>query len=324
MAFEAPAAAPLVVQQRSLKRSDTMFEEAEDEVEDDDALACIASMKISDTPFKDVAALANTPAKDKKSKSKPKAETVADLREQCKALGLKEEGSRYVLAARRAWAQVPLVELRVICAGASIEMEEDLSATVEKLVRKQQKGELLPPAPDTAPVEKKPLKPVPAYMLGGAFSRSIDCHDTRRTYFIARAKSDRSSCVHCQKSLREGEWRVGKNDKSGFAGFYHPECFASAFGRGTDAGFYSDQAIVDLLRELETSKGRMNMFEQTVFCAASKARPRYRAMKAVKAALKSSTFRTPMRKPVRKAKKALWDSDDEGDNGPLEEAPMRI
>merc|ERR1719281_2255784 len=265
-------------------------------------------MKISDTPFK----AAKTPAK--KSKSKPKAETVADLREQCKALGLKEEGSRYVLAARRAWAQVPLVELRVICAGASIEMEEDLSATVEKLVRKQQKGELLPPAPDTAPVEKKPLKPVPAYMLGGAFSRSIDCHDTRRTYFIARAKSDRSAYVHCQKSLKEGEWRIGKKDKSGFASFYHPECFAAAFGRGSDAGFYSDAAIIDLLRELETSNGRMNLFEQRVLAAASMAKPRYHAQKAVRSFLK-----TPMRKSVKKAKKALWDSDDEGDNGPLEE-----
>merc|ERR1719262_1417832 len=278
-----------------------MFEEAEDEVEDDDALACIASMKISDTPFKDVAALANTPAKDKKSKSKPKAETVADLREQCKALGLKEEGSRYVLAARRAWAQVPLVELRVICAGASIEMEEDLSATVEKLVRKQQKGELLPPAPENAPIEKKPLKPVPAYMMGGAFSRSIDCHDTRRTYFIARAKSDRSQCVHCGKNLREGDWRVGKNDKSGFASFYHPECFAGAFGKGADAGFYSDAAIIDLLRELETSNGRWNLFEQRVLCAQSKSKPRYGAVKALKAGF----LKTPIRKPFRKPKKAL-------------------
>merc|ERR1719321_1037880 len=116
-----------------------------------------------------------TPAR--KEKSKPKTETVADLREQCKALGLKDAGSRYVLLARRAWAKVPLIELRVICADAGVKMEEDLSATVEKLVRKQQKGEILPPKPEDAPIEKKPLKPVPAYMLGGAFSRSIDCHD---------------------------------------------------------------------------------------------------------------------------------------------------
>jgi len=210
------------------------------------------------------------------------------------------------------------LELRVICADAGVEMGEDLSATVEKLVLKQQKGELLPPAPENAPVEKKPLKPVPVYMLGGAFSRSVDCHDTRRTYFIARAKSDRSSCVHCQKSLREGDWRVGKNDKSGFASFYHPECFASAFGRGADKSFYSDAAIVDLLRELETSNGRWNVFEQQVFSAASKAKPRNRAMKA----LKANFLKTPIRKPVRKPKKALWDSDDEGVDEPLEEAPM--
>jgi hypothetical protein len=296
------------VAERSLKRSDTMFDDAEDEVEDDAALACIASLKISDTPFKN----AKTPAKEKKSK--PKTETVADLREQCKALGVKEDGSRYVLAARRAWATVPLIELRVICADAGVEMGEDISATVEKLVRKQQKGEILPPAPENLPIQNKPLKPVPAYMLGGAFSRSIDCHDSRRTYFIARAKSDRSSCIHCGKNLKEGEWRVGKNDKSGFTSWYHPECFASCFGRGKDAGFYSDSAIIDLLRELETSNGRMNLFEQRVLAAASKAKPRYHAQKAVRSFLK-----TPMRKSVKKAKKSLWDSDDEGDNGPLEE-----
>merc|ERR1712118_269846 len=211
-------------------------------------------------------------------------ETVADLREQCKELGLKEEGSRYVLAARRAWAKVPLIELRVICADAGVEMGEDLSATVEKLVRKQQKGEILSPKTEEETlVPYKPLKPVPAYMLGGAFSRSIDCHDSRRTYFIARAKSDRSACVHCQKNLREGEWRIGKNDKSWFTSWYHPECFAAAFGRGADAGFYSDAAIIDLLRELETSNGRWNLFEQRVLCAQSKAKPRYGAMKALKA-----------------------------------------
>lgn len=200
-------------------------------------------------------------------------------------------------------------------------MGEELSATVEKLVRKQQKGEILPPAPENAPAPNaKPLKPVPAYMLGGAFSRSIDCHDTRRTYFIARAKSDRSSCVHCQKHLKEGEWRVGKNDKSGFTNWYHPECFAAAFGKGSDAGFYSDSAIIDLLRELETSAGRMNLFEQRVLCAASKAKPRFGAQRALKGL---GFLKTPLRKPVRKPKKALWDSDDEGENGPLEETLMR-
>merc|ERR1719240_2094813 len=107
-------------------------------------------MKISDTPFKS----SKTPAR--KEKAKPKTETVADLREQCKELGLKEEGSRYVLAARRAWAKVPLIELRVICADAGVEMGEDLSPTVEKLVRKQQKGEILPPAPENIPVQSKP------------------------------------------------------------------------------------------------------------------------------------------------------------------------
>jgi hypothetical protein len=307
-----PPAQQIAVAQRSLKRHDTMFDDAEDEVEDDDALACIASMKISDTPFK----TSKTPGK--KEKSKPKTETVADLREQCKELGLKEEGSRYVLAARRAWAKVPLIELRVICADAGVEMGEDLSATVEKLVRKQQKGEILPPAPENVPVQTKPLKPVPAYMLGGAFSRSIDCHDSRRTYFIARAKSDRSSCVHCQKNLKEGEWRIGKNDKSGFTSWYHPECFVAAFGKGADA-FYSDSAIIDLLRELETSNGRWNLFEQRVLNASTKAKPRYRAVKALKAGF----LKTPMRgKSVKKPKKALWDSDDEGD-GLLEEVPAR-
>jgi hypothetical protein len=258
-----------------------------------------------------------TPAR--KEKSKPKTETVADLREQCKALGLKDAGSRYVLLARRAWAKVPLIELRVICADAGVKMEEDLSATVEKLVRKQQKGEILPPKPEEQPaVEKMPLKPVPAYMLGGAFSRSIDCHDSRRTYFIARAKSDRSNCVHCGKSLKEGDWRVGKNDKSGFTSWYHPECFATAFGRGSDSSFYSDSAIVDLLRELETSSGRWNVFEQKVLYGAGAAKPRFRAMKA----LKANFLKTPARKPTKKPKKALWDSDDEGDEGVLEENKM--
>jgi hypothetical protein len=64
------------------------------------------------------------------------------------------------------------------------------------------------------------------------------------------------------------------------------------------------------------------VFEQTVLSAQSKANPRYRAMKA----LKNCRFlKTPMRtgKPARKAKKALWDSDDEAEDGPLEEIPMR-
>jgi len=62
--------------------------------------------------------------------------------------------------------------------------------------------------------------------------------------------------------------------------------------------------IVELLRELETSKGRWNIFEAKVMSAHSRPNARFKATKLLKAGLKR-------RKPAKKQKKALWDSDDE-------------
>jgi hypothetical protein len=276
----------------------TFFDDAAAETIDEAALAGLANCPVAALESQISTLAIATP---KKGKAK-KGDTIADLRAECEKLEVATTGARAVLVARLGWAKLEQAEFKIACTNAGL-AEMERPAAVEKLVVLQKKGLVAPPGEDTKALTAPAC---PSYKRG-AFAMAKDVHDSRRTYYVGLAKTERSSCVHCNKAIREGDWRIGKNSSSGFVSFFHTECFARAFGRAQE--YDREYDIVNLLRELETSKGRWDIFEAKVMTAAIRNNPQ-RAARLLKAGLKR-------RKPGRKAKKALWDSDDEGQDGPL-------
>jgi len=271
----------------------TFFDDADAEPIDEAALAGLQNCPMAALESQISTLAIATP---KKVKAK-KGDTIADLRAECEQLEVATTGARAVLVARLGWAKLEQAEFKVACTNAGL-AEMERPAAVEKLVVMQKKGLVAPPGEDTKAITAPTC---PSYKRG-AFAMAKDVHDSRRTYFVGLAKTERSSCVNCGKAIREGDWRIGKNSSSGFTSFYHTECFARAYGRAQE--YDREYDVVNLLRELETSKGRWDIFEAKVMTAAVRNNP-HRAARLLKAGLKR-------RKPGKKAKKALWDSDDEG------------
>jgi len=280
------------------------------EGEDDPLLDSLAALKLS-TPLKErnnnAPAIAAVPEKKpaRSTAASKAASALEALRKECTALGVRSDGPKGLLLARKAWAELSSMELRLTTMNLETPLPTERSAMVEQLVALQQAGKLAPPMScDENVVVPKAGVPVEA-SARGVFARWTEGQDPRRAYFLGRAKTDRSSCTRCGQPIELNEWRVGQNAKSniGFVSWYHTSCFSTCFGR-PDRTYEREAEVVALLQELETAAGRWDLFEAKLLDSKCN---RFRAAKALRAGLKK-----PSRARVAK-KKGLWDSDDEAE-----------